>query len=223
MADESNEWSSGRVRRQRVHCVHGSQQASPQGLQWTPAQEVCDGWRAWIKLLNPYWRQLALVVPEHHGQLPTATDRLPSATPPHTHTLEVEDGSSQWMAKEELQTNLACRWKINSQSLGKTPIGVVMSTTPPPPLQCPRNEQMFPFPLSSKERSKCFLLWAESKTGGRLVVLVCQEAAALQIDLQGGRGGVSGQVLRTQRRHDRCLFNFSASRVKTLQLSAAAS
>lgn len=90
-----------------------------------------------------------------------------------------------------------------------------MSPTPPPA----PNEQMFPFRLSSQERSPFsrernafyYHLNRRRVAGWSCAFAKKPKPSPKAWRLTRGEGSVNGQVLRTQRQRDRCLFIFSAS------------
>lgn len=99
-----------------------------------------------------------------------------------------------------------------------------MSPTSPP------NEQMFPFRLSSQERSPFsrernafyYHLNRRRVAGWSCAFAKKPKPSPKAWRLTRGEGSVNGQVLRTQRQRDRCLFIFSASRVKARRCFPAA-
>lgn len=125
-----------------------------------------------------------------------------------------------WTAEEEVQTNLARGWKIDSQSLVKDTNWCSYVTDPPPHI--PPNEQMFPFRLSSQEQSSFsrernafyYHLNRRRVAGWSCAFAKKPKPSPKARRLTRGEVSVNGQVVRTQRQRDRCLFNFSSSRVK---------
>lgn len=188
------EWEGG-----RVHCMYisdftarvrvntSSESALPLNrLDWIvePVLARRRGCRSWA------WRTA------HQRQL-IGCSSPPTYPPPPQPGGGGQQFSLLWTAEEELQTNLARGWKIDSQSLGKDTNQCSYVTN----LPLEWTNVSIPIKLAGAMAiflgKKCFFYYKNKNK---------KPKPSLKPWRLTGEGSVNGQVLRTQRRRDRCLI-----------------